>query len=385
MRIALVVPGGVDRSGDRKVIPSILWLIERLARHHDVHVVVPFQEPTEGSWPLRGATVHNVAARFWRIQAVQTLLHLHLAAPLDVVHAIWARGAGEVALSGARMCGCPVVVHVMGGELVWMPDVPFGTRRPWHRALVRQVIRRADKVTAASGPMVDAIRALGVEATHVRLGVDAGVWRPTPPRPHPDGEPFRVVHVGSVTPVKDQATLVRAAALLTRDGVDVRVDLVGEDTEHGSMQTLAAQLGIADRVTVHGFLTQEQTIPVVRAADLMAVTSRHEAGPVAMLEAAAVGVPTVGTPVGHVAEWAPAAAVAFPHGDAAALARAIILLAADDDGRIVLARRAQTAALAHDADWTAARFEAIYEELVDRRARRLGRGHPADPRTSPHP
>lgn len=355
------------------MIPSILWLIERLARHHDVQVVVPFQEPTPGSWPLLGATVHNVVARFWRVQAVQTLLHLHLVRPLDVVHAIWARKSGEVALWGGRMCGCPVVVHVMGGELVWMPDVPFGTKRPWHRALVRHVIRRADQVTAASSPMVAAIRAVGVDATHVRLGVDLSVWRPTHPRPHPAGEPFRVVHVGSVTPVKDQATLVRAAAVLTRDGVDVRVDLVGEDTEHGSIQRLAAELGVSDRVTVHGFLTQEQAIPVVRAADVMAVTSRHEAGPIAMLEAAAVGVPTVGTPVGHVAEWAPAAAVAFPHGDAAALARAILELAADDDRRIALARRAQTAALAHDADWTAARFEAIYEDVVDRRARRLGR------------
>ena len=32
MKIALVVPGGVDRSGTRRVIPIILWLIERLVR-----------------------------------------------------------------------------------------------------------------------------------------------------------------------------------------------------------------------------------------------------------------------------------------------------------------------------------------------------------------
>jgi hypothetical protein len=40
MRIALVVPGGVDRSGRERVIPILLWLIERLARRHTVHAFV---------------------------------------------------------------------------------------------------------------------------------------------------------------------------------------------------------------------------------------------------------------------------------------------------------------------------------------------------------
>ena len=40
MRIGLVVSGGVDRSGRERVTPSLLWLVERLARRHDVHVFV---------------------------------------------------------------------------------------------------------------------------------------------------------------------------------------------------------------------------------------------------------------------------------------------------------------------------------------------------------
>ena len=31
MRVALVVPGGLDRSGRTRVVPSLLWLVERLA------------------------------------------------------------------------------------------------------------------------------------------------------------------------------------------------------------------------------------------------------------------------------------------------------------------------------------------------------------------
>src|SRR3954466_13979048 len=59
LKLAIVVPGGMDRSGEYRVIPVFLALIARLAGHHDVHVFVLHQEPLPATWPLLGATVHN--------------------------------------------------------------------------------------------------------------------------------------------------------------------------------------------------------------------------------------------------------------------------------------------------------------------------------------
>jgi glycosyltransferase involved in cell wall biosynthesis len=83
-----------------------------------------------------------------------------------------------------------------------------------------------------------------------------------------------------------------------------------------------------------------------------------------MVEAAVLGVPTVGTAVAYVAEWAPEAAVAVPVGDAEGLARETEQLLGDEARRLRLAAEAQRRALAQDADWTAQRFETVYEELV---------------------
>jgi len=364
MRIALVVPGGVGRDGEHQVIPAILWIIERLARRHDVQVIVHHQEARAGSWELLGATVHNIGTRLWRIDAVRTLRRLHRQKAFDLFHAIWARGPGEVALFAARMSGRPVVVHVAGGELVWLADIDFGTSGRWRRALVRRVVRGADRVTAASGIMEELIAEAGRRADRVPLGADTSVWTPEPPRPRSGARPARLVHVGSLTPVKDHPTLLRAVALLVRDGWSLQLDLVGEDAWDGSVQRRADELRIADRVVFHGFLPQRRAIPVVRAADLMVVASRHEAGPVAMMEAAAVGVPTVGTAVGHVRDWAPEAAAAVPVGDADALAREIGALLSDDSRRLAMAERAQQAALREDADWTCARIEELYAEVL---------------------
>ena len=89
-----------------------------------------------------------------------------------------------------------------------------------------------------------------------------------------------------------------------------------------------------------------------------------------MLEAAVAGVPTVGTAVGHLQEWSPHAAVAVAIGDSAGLARAITGMLADEDLRLRVAREALSRAVREDTEYTADRFQAVYESLLKpRRAR----------------
>ena len=364
MRIALAVPGGVDRGGEDRVIPAILWLIERLARRHDVHVIVSLQEPRAASWELLGAVVHNVAAWPRQLSAIRTLLSLHRSDPFDIFHAISASAPGVVACTAAKICRRPVVVHVFGGELVWQSDITFGQGRRWSRALTASVLRHADRVTAPSTPILAQARAAGAAPVRVTIGVDTRCWAPLPPRARPLDRPARLVHVGSLTPVKDHATLLRAVAILAGQGRSLHLDLVGADVSGGAVPRLAQDLGIADRITFHGVLPQARLVPVVRSADVMLVTSRHEAGPVAFLEAAAVGVPSVGTAVGHLQDLAPEGAIVVAIGDAEALAHEIEGLLRDDARRLAIARHAQRFALAEDADWTCARFEELYSALV---------------------
>jgi glycosyltransferase involved in cell wall biosynthesis len=79
-------------------------------------------------------------------------------------------------------------------------------------------------------------------------------------------------------------------------------------------------------------LTQRQLRPIVEQAHVNVISSLYQAGPLVVLESAVAGVPTVGTAVGHVAEWAPHAALAVPVGDPAALAAAIGRLVDDEAG-----------------------------------------------------
>ena len=70
MKIAMLLPGGVDRSGTHRVIPFILWLVERVAREHDLHLFALRQEPRPSRYELLGAQVHNIGARPRRLRAL---------------------------------------------------------------------------------------------------------------------------------------------------------------------------------------------------------------------------------------------------------------------------------------------------------------------------
>lgn len=368
VRIALIVPGGVDRSGEYRVIPALIALIRRLAMHEEVHVFALLQEDRAGTWDLAGARIHNVGARRTRLRALRSICAMHRTAPFAIVHSIWSGAGGQIAVAAAALLGIPSLIHVAGGELVALPEIGYGSQLRWQgRVSERLVLRAASALTAASTPVIETISRLGLTAERVPLGADLDTWPARAPARRAVGSPARLVHVASLNRVKDQVTLLRALAALTQRGASFEMDIVGEDTLHGEIQGLAAELGLMPRVRFHGFLTRRQLRPIVEAAHLMVVSSRHETGPLVVLEAAVAGIPTIGTCVGHITEWAPSAALSVPVGDWDAMAVAIIQLLDDEELRLAIAREAQRRALAEDADYTAQRFRALYARLAARK------------------
>lgn len=369
MRLAIVVPGGVDRGGRERVIPALLWLIERLAQRHDVHVFALAQERAPSDYPLLGARVHNLglASRSrWPGQALLPVFRalvrgLEEQGPFDLIHAFWANNPGFLAALAARRHRVPFVLSLGGGELVALPDIRYGSQLLLRERLkVRWALSRASRVTVASGPMASLARGHGVTPEIVPLGVDGVFFS----EPSSAAGPPRLLHVASLNRVKDQPMLLRAFRRVVNERPDARLDVVGEDTLAGLVEAECVALALAPHVTFHGFLASDAVIELFRLARLCVVSSRHEAGPLVVLEAAACGVPTVGTAIGHIRDLAPAAALAVPVGDFAALAAGILALLGDEPRRRAMGEAAQSWARAHDADTTAAAFERIYAEVL---------------------
>lgn len=366
MKVALVVPGGVDRSGTERVIPVLLWLIERLGRAGDeVHVFALDQEPSPGRWQLLGAMVHNAGRAPRRLRSSSSLLREHRRGPFDVVHAFWAGAPGQVAAAFAAMTRVPFVVTLPGGDLASIREIGYGARLHWRsRLATRLVLSRASAIIAPSEWLADQARAQGWQPMVCRFGVALDRWPPAAPRKRKAGQPLRLIHVASLNRVKDPFGLLEAMRRLADEGVDFSLDMIGSDTLGGAVQSHCHALGLDDRVHFHPFMPNSELRKQFDTADLLVMSSVHEGAPIALLEAAAAGVPTVGTAVGNIADWAPEAAVAVPVRDPAALAHAIAGLAANEAERRRLAHAAHKRALAHDADAYAAQVRLIYADVA---------------------
>jgi glycosyltransferase involved in cell wall biosynthesis len=367
MRIGLVVTGGVDRSGRERVTPSLLWLVERLARRHDLQVFVLHYYPESCSYPLLGATVHDLGRvdgprglrRGRQRRRLSAAIEAH--GPLDLLHAYQGMPA-IVSAPIARRLGLPLVITLDSGEVISIDDIAYGLQRRWFdRRSVAFAARAAARVTVTTAFMARmAEHALGVTPEVIAIGVDASAF---PIAMRVEGPPWRLLRVASINAVKDYPTLLRALAILVGRGLDVCLDIVGEDTMAGHAQALARALDLESRVTFHGFQPSDRLAAFYARANLHVVSSRHEAAGVAILEAAAAGLATVGTAVGFLADWQPERAVAVPVQQSHALADAISSLLADPTRRDRVAAAAREWTLAHDADWTAKQFERIYSEI----------------------
>ncbi len=371
-KIALVVPGGVDRSGEVRVVPALLALLKRLSVQHEVHVFAFRQEPAAAQWMLHGAHIHNIGTQgvlpIW-LRCLLEIRREHRRGRFALIHAIWSGSGGWVSVLAGCLLGLPSLVHVAGGELAALPCIGYGGLLSWRGRLKEAwVLRRATVVTAASEPVLAQIALHGRQALRVPLGVDLREWPVQRPIRREARSQLRLIHVASLNLVKDQFTLLQALRILMARGVDFRLDVVGEDTLHGTIQAQARQLGLAGHVDFHGFMTQAQLWPLMARAHVSVISSQHETGPLVVLEAAVLGVPSVGTAVGHLAEWtsqSPRAALAVKVGDGFALFKAIAQLNEDEELRLQLAAAAQRCALHEDADRTAALFESLYRQVSE--------------------
>jgi glycosyltransferase involved in cell wall biosynthesis len=369
MRIALVVSGGVDRSGRERVTPALLWLIERLARRHEVVVYALRYHERPCTYPLLGATVHDLGRPQGVLRQYSALAGaLRRGGPFDVVHGYQALPAGLVSAMAGRRLGIPSLVTLDSGEFVALPDIGYGLQlRLRHRLALALTVRLATGLTVCTGYQLRLAQAFGATPALVPMGVDVERFRPVA---RIDGPPWRLLHVASLNPVKDQVTLVGALRQLVALGLAVHLDIVGEDTLGGAIADRAARWDLSTRVTFHGFQPSDALIGLYQRAHLFVLSSRHEAANVAVLEAAACGLATAGTHVGYLADWSPDRAVTVAPGDPLALAGGIAGLLSDPSKRHRLAAAAREWTLEHDVDWTARQFDRIYREL----SRRQGSG-----------
>lgn len=139
-----------------------------------------------------------------------------------------------------------------------------------------------------------------------------------------------VITVARLTHEKGIERAIAAVKTAVTRGIPLTLHIVGDGAMRGEWETLTETLGVADCVVFYG----EQTNPYryMKNADLFLLSSYHEAAPMVLDEARALGVPILTTATTSSREMVvDTAAGEVCENTAAALAEALCRMAADRD------------------------------------------------------
>lgn len=104
---------------------------------------------------------------------------------------------------------------------------------------------------------------------------------------------LHVVMVGRLAHEKGIDRALRALACVRGQGIAVMLHLVGSGPKEQELRALAQSLSLADAVIFHG--SQSNPYRFMRNADLLLMTSFHEAAPMVIDEACCLGLPVLST------------------------------------------------------------------------------------------
>ena len=286
--------------------------------------------------------------RLWRVAATVDLFHVMANSGwswhLQAAPALWL----------ASLRRKPVLLNYRGGEAA-----AFFARHP---RLIQTSLRRADAIAVPSTFLQQIFEQHGLAAHVVPNVVDLRLFAPAPAAP---ASPCILV-ARHLQPLYDNASAVRAFAVVHAAFPAARLVLAGDGPERAALAQLVASLHLQQAVEFAGHVANADMPALYRASSVVLNPSLADNLPVSVLEALACGVPVVSTNVGGI----PAllrhgvTALLVSPGDAQAMAQAILALLREPSLAQGLARQGLAHAASFDWKHAGPPLAALYRRIL---------------------
>jgi glycosyltransferase involved in cell wall biosynthesis len=197
--------------------------------------------------------------------------------------------------------------------------------------------------------------------------IENGIALPEKPEPKRNEGTLTLLCTGRMDRQKGFQMAVKALGELRE--LDLSLEIVGSGAYLVELQALIDELQLADRVTLHGRVSDEELARIYSSADVYLIpTLRYEGLPLALLEALGHGIPTISSRIGGNADVLTHGedGLFVKAGDLRQLVDSIRLLATEPETRHRLAEAArQTAERRFDKERMVAETEAVLRAISD--------------------
>jgi glycosyltransferase involved in cell wall biosynthesis len=240
------------------------------------------------------------------------------------------------------------------------------------------LVRAGDRMVAVSRAVAMDLQARGIDPARMSIVLNGAVGAPRLVC-RPAAKPVRLRHpnivcVAGMYRRKGIADLLHAFALVREQSASERefmpephLYLVGDGPERASMEALAAELGIAEVTHFTGFVADAR--PYLASADIFALLSREDPGPLVIAEAREAGCAIVATRVGGIPEMLDdgAAGLLVTAGDIEQAAAKLRWLLLDRQARGQLAARARQNLQPLSVERVCSEYMAVYQQTLKER------------------
>jgi glycosyltransferase involved in cell wall biosynthesis len=360
-------------------------LARQLARRHEVTVLTSRAGELAAQSNDQGVQVVRVPVFFRRQLAVANFPSMLAYLPsgfvrglslrrqqFDVINTHFVVPTGPLGHALARSHHLPNVLSVHGGDLF---DPSKRSSPHLHaplRAAVRWLLKAADDVVGQSRDTVQHVNDL--YGVHRKVGlIPLGIERP-PARvvasratfglPH---DAFVMVTIGRLVARKASTQLVD---VLCASGIpNAHLLVIGDGPDATAIRQRAAELGVANRVHLPGQVADAEKYAALAIADAFVSTSQHEGFGLVFLEAMAFGLPIVCYDRGGQTDFLASGETGFvvKLNDTGAFTHAVRAIHADIYLRRRLGQRNRQTVENYFIDSCAARYEQVFEAVIDRR------------------
>jgi len=216
----------------------------------------------------------------------------------DIIIAHSAIWAGYVACRLKELYGIPYILVEHRSRFA--RDVAAAQKmiREWYFPYIRCSLVKADKIITVSeaidNQLISISPGIRNKISTIPNLIDTDFF--TLPEKRRDREPFIIISFGILEYVKGFDILIRAFAEFVKkyDG-EFFLRIGGRGTKFRKLNKLARELGVGDRVSLHGYVPREEVKREMQMANLFVLPSRFEAFGVVLIEAMATGCPVLST------------------------------------------------------------------------------------------
>jgi len=286
---------------------------------------------------------------------------------IDLLHVQCVSSNGYYAQVARRALRLPLVVTAQGERT--MDAGQIYQRSAYMNRMLCALLTEADHITACSRHTLDDLESwygqpFGARAGVVYNGIDLSSFDGATPYPHP--KPY-LLGIGRHVPQKGFDVLLQAFTQADQTSHDLL--LAGDGPERPTLERLAADLGLGERVKFVGRADRPLAVSLFAGCSFFVLPSRQEPQGIVNLEAMAAGKAVLASRVGGVPEIVSdgETGLLVPAEDAPALAQAITRLATDDALRQKLGTAGRKRAGQFDWEAIAEQYLAIYRSVVKER------------------